>query len=1092
MRRLAIIVLLIFFHLTMFAQDYSKLIEKGKYSKVIGKCDKKLLKDPIDMESLYFSAVIKCKRESGKYFNPEEAYSLFLKASSLYYEYNDQIQNQKIDKIPINNEVLIALGDSIFSAALILAEKVNTEEVYVDYLNKYSKATSFYKSKAINERNRLAYATASELNTIESYNLFISKFPNAMQADYAWKNIYDLAYESAKIENTITGYEKYISDYPKSQHLSEAKEQIEILAYAIAVSENTSESFKSFMNKYPNSKQYSMAKELFYKREFEENTTAGIWETYRDFYQNFEGPFKNIALDSLLQIVSVQQNSKGLLYAINNVSDNLKKEELVKRYYSVIAVDGELSTLNYFKNEFGEYLSSIRSFDDDYDLAMLATRAGLTDDYSESFVNSEMEKRLKREGAKKGAITISLMWDNYNDIDLHCIDPNGEEIFYSHKYSRSGGELDVDMNVQPESDEPVENIYWENSKAKKGTYMVMVNHYSNHGCEDCEDPTSYTVIVKQNNIVKQFQGKISHGERKRLIYKFDFQNKNFGEVNLTSENKKLLDEYIIKGHSKELAFVALQRLISKSISEKEWRDVLSILDDYDIYFKGNPKYENLRKFISERNNFALSIRRIDSVSTSDGDEYSPFISGDSKSLYFCGFNRSDSIGGEDVYLSNYYNGEWETPSIISDLSKSSTNDALLSISTDGSTAIMFQNGKLSYSEKKINGWSELDYFPENINNCTWNGDAMISSDGKALIFASVRDDDGNGVNTNHNEFYHATQAYFSDIFISLKTENGWSKPISLGSSINTNYIERSPYLHPDMRTLYFSSDGHGGLGKLDVFKTVRLSDTCWDCWSEPINMGKEINTVNDDWGYKISTDGETACFSKKMNGGISDDIYSFILPPQLRPNFVARVEGKIKNSENKPISTTIHWEDLESNKVIGTSKTDPVDGSYFIVLPMGKNYGYFIEDSSYFPISKNLDLRNEKNAIEVSNDIVGITFNDMIEKSIAVPMNNLFFDYNKYNLLPSSKPELVRIASIIKRYNLKIEIAGHTDDVGDDKSNVTLSEKRANAVREFLIGQGCSASLLQTVGYGESKPIVDNDTDENRAKNRRVELRFIK
>jgi outer membrane protein OmpA-like peptidoglycan-associated protein len=460
-------------------------------------------------------------------------------------------------------------------------------------------------------------------------------------------------------------------------------------------------------------------------------------------------------------------------------------------------------------------------------------------------------------------------------------------------------------------------------------------------------------------------------------------------------------------------------------------------------------------------------------------------------LYFCGFNRTDSIGGEDVYVSNYINGQWDYPYPVSELSNYYTNDALLSVSTDGTTALMFQNGKLSFSEKISNGWSRLQSFPDEINNCTWNGDAMISSDGKALVFASVREDDGLGVNTIHNEFYHGTQAYFSDIFVSIKTDGGWSTPISLGSKINTNYIERSPFLHPDMRTLYFSSDGHGGIGKLDVYKTVRLSDTCWDCWSEPINMGKEINTPNDDWGYKISTDGDVAYFSKKLNGANTDDLYSFNLPPHLRPNFVARIEGKIKDSEQKPINTTIHWEDLESNKVIGTSKTDPKDGSYFIVLPMGKNYGYFIEDSSYFPISQNLDLRNETKAVDVSKDIVGITFNDMIEKSIAVPMNNLFFDFGKYNLLPASKPELIRIASIIKKYNLKIEIAGHTDDIGEDKSNYILSEKRANSVMEFLVNQGCSSSLMQTVGYGETKPIVSNDTEDNRAKNRRVELRFV-
>jgi outer membrane protein OmpA-like peptidoglycan-associated protein len=294
-----------------------------------------------------------------------------------------------------------------------------------------------------------------------------------------------------------------------------------------------------------------------------------------------------------------------------------------------------------------------------------------------------------------------------------------------------------------------------------------------------------------------------------------------------------------------------------------------------------------------------------------------------------------------------------------------------------------------------------------------------------------------------------------------------------------------------MKTLYFSSDGLGGLGKLDVYKSTRLADSCWNCWSEPVNLGKEINTISDDWGYRISTDGTTAYFSKKDNGKKSDDLYSLTLPPHLRPDIVAKIEGELKNSKNQPVSTTIRWEDLESNTVIGTAKSDPIDGSYFIVLPMGKNYGYFIEDTTFFPVSQNLDLRNVSNVVEIKKDIKAISFQEMIEDKIAIPMNNLFFNPMKSDLLPKSIPELKRISKIIKDKNISVELSGHTDNQGSESMNLKLSEDRANSVKNFLISQGVSPLRIKAVGYGYSKPIASNETDEGKALNRRVEILFV-
>ena len=1084
------LVFFVFSTAIVYSQDYSNLIENRKYSKVLKKSLKVLKKTPNSIEDLYFASVVTSRVGAGNLYSPKQAYDYYIKAKVEYVKETDDKKLLKLDKIPINYTSFRVLSDSIYTGGLNYSINTNTEESFIEFLSYFVEATDNYKNKAVIERNRLAFEKCKSLNTIVGYREFIKKYAQAVEVSEAWKGIHALSFQESLAKNTIEGYEEFISKFPSAIQVQEAVEKIHFLSYELALKENNSSAFKSFIDKYPKSKQVTKAKEIFYLLEFKENTVQGSWESYRDFYENFEGLFVDIAKDSLIMLANYSGNAKNLLYCIiNDIGD---KGNLIQKYYDEISKDGELATLNFFKENFSSYLPLIEKFESDYELAQMASSIGLTSETYAPSINSEMEKRLKREGAKTGAITISLMWDNYNDIDLHCIDPNGEEIFFSHKNSRSGGELDVDMNAGgPNSNEPVENIYWENRKAKKGNYSVYINHYRNHNCYGCSDPTNYTVVVKQNNIVREFKGKITFGASKRLIYTFDFNNKNFGEIELSQENLIKLDQYIKNASGKELAFVALQKLINNDISSKNWQNAIAVLNKFESNFKNDSKFKQLKETLKEQINSSIKIEQLTSINTEIGEEYSPVVSGDSRNLFFCGYNRLDNLGGEDVYVSRKENNDWSAPEIVPGLSNEVSNDAIMSISTDGSKAVLFHNGKLAYSEKSLEGWSQLAYFPDNINNCSWNGDAMISSDGNALIFSSVREQDGFGIDFSHNEFYHATQAYFSDLYVSIQTENGWSNPVNLGNSINTNFIERSPFLHPDMKTLYFSSDGHGGLGKLDVYMTTRLADSCWNCWTEPINLGKEINTISDDWGYRITTDGSMAYFSKKSNSATTDDLFRLTLPAHLRPDIVARIEGELKNSKNEAISATIRWEDLESNKVIGTSKSDPQDGSYFIVLPMGKNYGYFVEDSTYFPMAQNLDLRNTTNAVEVQKDIVAISFTDMINEKIAVPMNNLFFEKLKSNLLAASLPELNRIAKILKEKNIKVEISGHTDNVGSESMNQKLSEERANSVKNFLISQGVNPTLIQVIGFGFSKPKTTNETEEGKAENRRVEIRFI-
>jgi len=444
----------------------------------------------------------------------------------------------------------------------------------------------------------------------------------------------------------------------------------------------------------------------------------------------------------------------------------------------------------------------------------------------------------------------------------------------------------------------------------------------------------------------------------------DIQAKDYGLADLASklpfnllyksDDFSKYDEYIRLAAPREKAFVALQRIISPDIAIKDWKSAIKKISTYFSCFGINDKrLRDLISILETKSDNSIIINSIgSSINSINGKEYVPVISADDKYLYFCGRDRNDNIGGEDIFVSKKINGNWSSPNIVSDLSFANSNDAPLSVTADGTKMLLFKSGKLYYSVKTNTGWSEAIEFPAIINSGDWQADAMISSDGKALFFASTKKG-GLNLNTEDSSYllFHGDTQLPSDIYVSILNENDkWGEPINLGNVINTPFCDRTPFLHPDMKTLYFSSDGHGGLGKLNVFKSTRLSDTCWTCWSEPINMGKEINTEESDWSYKITTDGEKAYFSKRNNLKENEDIYWLNLPKFLRPELVATISGKLIDKNNQPVSAEIRWEDLESGKNIGKSDSDPVDGSFFIVLPLGKMYGYYINKADYFPI----------------------------------------------------------------------------------------------------------------------------------------------
>jgi OmpA-OmpF porin, OOP family len=290
-------------------------------------------------------------------------------------------------------------------------------------------------------------------------------------------------------------------------------------------------------------------------------------------------------------------------------------------------------------------------------------------------------------------------------------------------------------------------------------------------------------------------------------------------------------------------------------------------------------------------------------------------------------------------------------------------------------------------------------------------------------------------------------------------------------------------------TLYFSTNGRPGYGSNDIFLSRRLDDS-WKSWSEPQNLGPEINS--DDWDayFSLPASGEYAYLCSWQNALGQSDIFRIKLPDAVKPLPVFLVSGQTFNAKTKePIEAVIRYEELPEGKDVGSAASAPTTGAYAISLSRGKQYGFRAERTGFFPVSDNLDARKLDKYSEVKKDLYLVP----IEIGEVIRINNVFFDFAKADLREESFSDLNRVASFLHANpSVEIELAGHTDNVGSDEANVKLSQDRIASVKAYLVSQKIGSSRLGSKGFGEAQPIASNDTEEDRQLNRRVEFKIIK
>ncbi len=480
----------------------------------------------------------------------------------------------------------------------------------------------------------------------------------------------------------------------------------------------------------------------------------------------------------------------------------------------------------------------------------------------------------------------------------------------------------------------------------------------------------------------------------------------------------------------------------------------------------------------------------DSINTENG-EYFPTITADGMTFLFTRRLPTTTRYGassfqEDFYISKKSGNDWGMAKAITEINTGG-NEGAPALSADGQYIFFTSCAELdeSLGARKTHGSCDLflskkvgDKFSEPRNLefpiCTdkWESQPSFSSDGRTLYF--VRKTIGLGGVSQH------------DIMVShIGDDYSWSEPVSVSDLINTPYDELSVFIHPDDQTLYFSSSGHPGMGGNDIFLSRRDSS---GKWMKPENLGYPINTVNDENSFLVSPDGKTAFFASDRDGGKGGlDLYQFSLYEKVRPKPVTYMKGKVFDAETKkPLSASFELIDLASGKVIVSSSSNVGNGEFIVALPAGKKYALNVSKDGYLFYSDNFRLDNPKSADEpVLKDVAM----KPIKAGESIVLNNIFYDTDKYDLKDESKVELGKLITFLtKNPKINFEISGHTDNVGTKPYNQTLSEKRAKSVYDYLLAKGIPVSRMISKGYGDSKPVADNNSETGRAKNRRTEF----
>ena len=497
-------------------------------------------------------------------------------------------------------------------------------------------------------------------------------------------------------------------------------------------------------------------------------------------------------------------------------------------------------------------------------------------------------------------------------------------------------------------------------------------------------------------------------------------------------------------------------------------------------------------------------------------DFGPVITADESVILYTSRRPTTTGGGmdefqneyfEDIYIATKKDNKWTPSQNIGKPINTEGHDATMGITPDGQKLFIYiddrGNGNIYECDLKGTVWTKPEKLNKNVNTEYHESSASLSADGKKLYLVSNRPD---GLGDR-------------DIYMSTKDEKGkWGKSINLGPTINTQWGEEGVFVHPDGKTMYFSSQGHKTMGGYDIFKSIYDEKT--GKWGEPENLGYPVNTPDDDVFFVVSASGKHGYYASFKESGYGEkDIYMITFLGAEKPmilnnedNLLANIAAPVKETviaptlqikeaqltilkgiitdalTNKLLEATVEIIDNQKNEIIASFTSNSSTGKYLVSLPAGKNYGIAVKKDGYLFHSENFDIPATAAFQEVTKDVA---LKNLTVGSKII-LKNIFFDFDKATLRPESTNELQRLTKLLTDVpTLKIEISGHTDSKGADDYNKKLSDNRAKAVVDHVIKAGIAADRLTSKGYGEEQPIASNDNDEGRQLNRRTEFKIL-
>ncbi|HSC53635.1 MAG TPA: OmpA family protein [Phnomibacter sp.] len=465
----------------------------------------------------------------------------------------------------------------------------------------------------------------------------------------------------------------------------------------------------------------------------------------------------------------------------------------------------------------------------------------------------------------------------------------------------------------------------------------------------------------------------------------------------------------------------------------------------------------------------------DSINSARSEYYPSFTINDSILVYT---RRGDGIR-EDFMMSKKTGNAYTRSALLGGSLNARASKGGLMISQDGEWLIFagnfpdigFGDFDLYICYAAPDGWSEPFNLGAQINSDFWDSSPTLSPDKQVLYFSSSRPGGYGG----------------KDLYYCLRQPNGrWGNAENMGPNFNTSADELAPFIHADNQTLFFTSGGHPGYGGSDIYLSRKGPD---GQWSIPQNLGYPINTIEEDGSLSVAADGKTAYFASARSdsrGGL--DLYRFELPSYDRPLRTLWVSGVVADAKTKKgLPSAIELKNIGTGAVLQKVMTDET-GQYLVTLPIGSDYSFTVNRQGYLYYSDrfNLGTQTADSTYEKNIFLVPISLNSSVE------LKNILFETKSFKLNPASNIELDKLVKLLQdNPSLKLQINGHTDNVGKPQDNIVLSTNRAKAVVEYLVAKGISKTRLSFKGYGATKPIADNKTEQGRAKNRRTELLVV-